>query len=404
MGKVRLLPNSPGVYTFFGPKRAILYIGKATSLKNRVRSYFAKNIGEKRSPLIEKMVVEAVNIKFQKTDSVLEAFILESNLIKKYSPPYNTADKDQKSFNYAVITKEKYPRVLLIRERELIRASGAEYSIDTSFGPFPHGKELKEALKIIRKIFPFRDKCREDQEKPCFNTQIGLCLGICTGAISKKEYAKTIKHIKTFFEGNKKKLVKDLEKEMKNLAKEKEFEKASEIKNKIFALKHIQDVALIKKGVVNPRSQNFRIEAYDIAHLSGTNMVGVMTVVENGEPQKSDYRMFKIKGQSGIDDTRALMEILGRRFGHPEWPLPSFIVADGGIAQLNAVEHVLENLKMKIPAVAVTKDEKHKAREILGIEKLKDLEIEGLKNQILLANNEAHRFAIKFHRKLRDIM
>jgi excinuclease ABC subunit C len=477
--KITKLPTEPGVYFFLGPKNKILYIGKATNLKSRVGSYLTQNLVDKRSPLIAKMISEAKNIKIEKTDSVLEALLLESKLIKKFSPPYNSADKDQKSFNFVIITDEKFPRVLTMRERELKklffaaslenhgnfllkissvrrRRSSRGFSQEDGsnnlgiahiFGPFPHGQELKEALKIIRKIFPFRDKCsvptnssreqlsdrdwreregifqqkntpvaRENRfvgtkTKPCFNYQIGLCPGTCIGAVTEKEYKKTIAHLKTFFEGNKKKLIHDLEKEMASLATNREFEKAQQIKRKIFALKHIQDVAMIRDKKQEKGNGNFRIEAYDVAHLSGTNMVGVMTVVENGEAKNSDYRMFKIKHQTGADDTKALKEILERRFKHLEWPLPNLIVADGGLAQLNTTIEVIKNLELNIAVVAVIKDERHKAKTILGIENLKSKinqspstkGVSGIENQILLANSEAHRFALKFHRKLRKI-
>ena len=412
------LPDSPGIYKFIGAKNQILYIGKATSLKSRVKSYFDKDLEEKRSPLIAKMVMEAKKVKFEKTDSVLEALLLESSLIKKLSPPYNTADKDQKSFNYVVITDEEFPRVLVMREREItplipltLRGKPKE-----TFGPFPHSSELKEALKIVRKIFPFRDRCRVpslDQGEGyakrgvgCFNYQISLCPGVCVGNITKKEYRKTISHIKTFFEGNKKKLIKDLEKEMGVLAKKREFEKASVIKKKIFALQHIQDIALIKRGaVVSNQQLVVRVEAYDIAHLSGIDMVGVMTVIEDGEINKNEYRKFKIKGQKNADDTKALKEVLERRFKHPEWRFPNLIVVDGGVAQFNTAKSIIQSLKLNIEVVAVTKDERHKAKEILGIKNLKNKkETENIKNQILLANSEAHRFALTFHRKLRDTL
>lgn len=395
------LPSKPGVYKFLGNKNKILYIGKATSLRSRVASYLTKDLAEKRSPIIRKMIEEAKRVEYEETDSVLEALLLESSLIKKFTPPYNTADKDQKSFNYVVITKEKFPRVLMIRERNL-KIENSKLEIREAFGPFPHGSELKEALKIVRKIFPFRDKCTP-QDKPCFNYQIGLCPGVCVGKVSEKEYGKTIKHIKTFFSGNKKKLIKDLEKEMKDLSQKREFEKASVIKKKIFALKHIQDVALIKKEkVVSSQHSVVRIEAYDIAHISGTDMVGVMTVVEDSEVNKNEYRKFKIKGQKGADDTRALNEVLERRFNHPEWPSPNLIVVDGGVAQLNVAETIIKNLNLQIPIVAVTKDERHKAREIRGASDEARILAEKYKNQILLANSEAHRFAITFHRKLRS--
>jgi len=192
-------------------------------------------------------------------------------------------------------------------------------------------------------------------------------------------------------------LVKKLEREMKTLAKNREFEKAEKIKRQIFALHHIQDIALIKNQVSKMPfdTRTFRIEAYDVAHLSGTNVVGVMTVVENGEIKKSDYRKFKIRSAK-VDDTKALAEILTRRLAHPEWAMPNLIVVDGGTAQKRTAEKVLRENNSQIPVVSVVKDEHHKPREILGIKEWFRYE-----KEILLANTEAHHFAISFHKHLR---
>jgi len=393
------LPSTPGVYIFVGARRKILYIGKATSLRSRARSYFDKDIKETRGSHIVSMVEQAKDIDFIKTDSVLEAIILEVNLIKKYKPHYNTKEKDDKSFNYVVITKEDFPRILIVRAKELFGKSAhkLKYNIKYEFGPFPQGGMLRDALKIIRKIFPFRDKCVPFSDKPCFNKQIGLCPGVCMSEVSKKEYTKTIKNIKLFFEGKKGVVIKNLEKEMKDFAKKLKFEEAEKIKRTIFALKHIQDIALIKKG--EPREDsNFRIEAYDVAHISGKFVVGVMTVVENNEPNKSEYRKFKIKSFEGVNDTRALKEVLERRLAHSEWVLPKLIVVDGGKAQKNIAEKVLKEAGVKIPIVGVVKDEHHKPKNIIGGREV----IEKYEKEMLLANNEAHRFAIKYHRQLRD--
>jgi len=478
--QISKLPEAPGVYLFLARRGGglrgknptslklrgarVLYVGKATSLRDRVKSYFNKNIESTRGSLITKMISEFDDIKYIKTDSVLEALILEANLIKKYQPEANTKEKDNKSFNYVVIAKEDFPKVLIMRKRELenifsphsskstdifllensscspqsgsqgfFRNDGSKmfsqknFSITNTFGPFPNGSQLKEAMKIVRKLFPFRDKCTpfllpspsqgEGQgvrSKPCFNRQIGLCPGVCTGEITKREYAKTIKNITLFFESNKDRLIKNLEKQMKNFAKSREFEKAQKIKKTIFILNHIQDISLLKDDVSRLNlDTNFRIESYDIAHLSGTNVVGVMTVIEDGEVKKSDYRKFSAKGgsvfggktvlgNSGvINDIGALSEVLSRRLAHNEWTLPNLIVVDGGRAQKNIIEKVLKKNKINIPVVSVVKDKKHKPVKILGIEKLQDLKIEKLENQILLANAEAHRFAIGFHKKLR---
>ncbi len=392
------LPDAPGVYQFKCLGK-IVYIGKATSLRDRVRSYFRPDIVLTRSPLISKMLNQFDNIDFIKTDSVLEALILEAHLIKKYQPEANIQEKDNKSFNFVAITKEDFPKVLVLRGRELLNShfnKEREYKIAYSFGPFPNGGQLRQALKIIRKIFPYRDdKCKALSGKPCFNRQIGLCPGVCTGEISKEDYALTIKNLVLFFQGNKKRLVKNLEKQMKSFARAKEFEKANLAKRGLFSLNHIQDVSLIKEDVEN-FSDSFRIESYDIAHMSGQNVVGVMTVVENGEARKSDYRKFKIKDDPGVNDTKALSEVLSRRLGHIEWRFPDLIVVDGGVAQKRAAQKILRENKIDIPVVSVVKDERHRPREILGDKNLLKYE-----KEILLSNSEAHRFAIGYHKKLR---
>lgn len=414
----RTLPDKPGIYLFRGPKRAVLYIGKATSLRSRVASYFRRDLMETRGPIIVSMVEAATAIDHIETNSVLEALILEAALIKKHQPPYNTKEKSDKSFNYVVITDEDYPRVLTMRGK-LIKedATGIRYA----FGPFPQGSTLRDALKIIRKIFPFRDKCtpcvqnrtrntehgthtniknasRATKCKSCFNAQIGLCPGVCSGVISKAEYAKTIRRIKLFFEGKKQALLVGIERDMKKAAKELKFEEATKLKKTLFALTHIQDVALLKSDFEQKQSaETFRIEAYDVAHIAGTHTAGVMTVLQNGEVKKNEYRKFKIKATRG-GDTASLREMLERRFNHSEWLMPKLIVVDGGKAQINTAEQALAEWGIKIPVVGVVKDEHHRPREILGLQKAGVSEYE---RAILLANNEAHRFAVGYHRTLR---
>ena len=244
------LPDSPGVYLFEKGTR-VLYVGKATALSDRVRSYFNKGILESRGQLIQKMVEEADAVDVIQTDSVLEALILEANLIKKFQPRYNTKEKDDKSFNYVVITNEDFPRVLVYRGKDLEEKHSSR-DIKYVFGPFPYNGTFKDAMNIVRKLFPFRDTCKPydgvSDRKPCFNKQIGLCPGMCSGEVSKIEYGRTINHIKLFFEGKKTSLIRVLEQEMKDYAKKKKFEKAGAIKKTIFGLKHIQDVSLIKKS------------------------------------------------------------------------------------------------------------------------------------------------------------
>ncbi len=397
------LPDAPGVYFFIGKRREILYIGKATSLKNRVRSYFDGNLREKRSELIEKMVSDAKTVECTVTDSVLEALLLETNLIRTHKPTYNTDAKDDKSYNHLVITNEEFPRVLVVRGKDLTEKF-EEGDLKYVFGPFPSGSLFKEALRIIRKLFQFYDtekpiteiKSKMKRGMVDFNRQIGLY----PGSQTKTEYARTIRHIALFFEGKKKQIIKELERDMMRAAKREAFEEAQSLKKKIFALTHIQDVALIRDDsrhyIDNKR---MRIEAYDIAHLGGTNMVGVMTVIENGEPKRSDYRKFKIKTLTGSNDPGALREIIDRRLAHDEWRLPEIIVVDGSTAQVNAALATLKKHGVVIPVVGVVKDEHHKPKRILGPRKL----VSDFGNEILHANAESHRFAITYHRSKRKL-
>ncbi len=386
--KLKLL-DKPGVY-FFKKSKKILYIGKATSLKDRTKSYFSKDLIVTRGPMILDMVVQSDNIEYEKTESVLEALILEANLIKKYKPKYNTKEKDNKSFNYVCINKDVVPKVLVVRGRGLDKIKYKKI-----YGPFTNGIQLKEAMKIIRRIFPYIDKDSIKKNNIEFYKQLGLIPGVGF----QKNYKNNLKNLKLFFEGKKKRIIINFKKEMSLYAKKKEFEKAGDIKKKIFALQHINDIALIKEEKLeNSNSEYFRIEAYDIAHMGGKNMVGVMTVIKNKEINKNEYKKFIIRTQKNANDTGALLEVLSRRFKHLEWGLPNLIVMDGNIAQINIAKRVLQKYQLDITIVGVVKDERHKPKMIIGDEKI----IKKYKKEILLLNNEAHRFAITFHKQKRD--
>lgn len=409
---IEKLPDTPGVYFFRGENNKILYIGKATSLRDRVRSYLSDNLIITRGPLLTKMMEEAKKVTFTETDSVLEALILEAHLIKRYLPEYNTRDKDNKSWNYVIITNEDFPRVLVERAQSLPEKFSEE-EIKYQFGPFTSGQSLRTALKIVRKLFPFRDKCIPIQElsekqkakaRPCFNEQIGLCPGVCIGKVTKREYARNIQHIRLFFEGRKSALIRSLERQMKKYAEEEKFEKAEEVKRKIFALRHINDAALLTREEdwqdrYGNRGESFRVEGFDISHLAGEEVIGVMVVVEDGQVKKSDYRRFKIRTKKQ-GDTHALEEVLERRLKRRDWSWPDLIVMDGGVAQKRVADRVLkkilaedEDLK-EVKVVSVVKDERHRPKGILGDKKMaRDHETE-----ILLANAESHRFALAFQK------
>jgi excinuclease ABC subunit C len=397
------LPDTPGVYFFraAGSGGDILYIGKATSLRDRTKSYFAKDLIATRGPLIVDMVFKADTVTYEETDSVLEALILEANLIKKHQPYYNTKEKDDKSWNYVCITDEALPKLLVERGKNIdfknnVTASGVR--IRDWYGPFVNGTQLKEALKIVRRIFPFIDASSAKRDNYEFYRQLGLTPDVSDEA-KMLAYKRSIRNLNYFFQGKKKDIIKELEREMKMAAKEQNFEEASRIRNQIFSLGHINDIALLKgDATARKEKAGFRMEAYDVAHLSGKNMVGVMTVMEDGEINKKEYRAFNVRGFTAANDTGALEEILSRRLRHTEWGMPDLVIADGGEAQLRVARQVLDRYQLKIPVVSVVKDDRHKPKDILG-----DADMAAKhKKEILLANSEAHRFSITLHKKQRN--
>ena len=385
------LPDTPGVYIFRDYQRRPLYIGRATSLRDRTKSYFSIDLIDTRGPRIVDMVTKAKSVTWQETDSVLEAILLESALIKKYQPYYNVDERDDKSALMIAITDEEWPRVVLVRERDKV-----PFKIMKKFGPFVQAGLIKESLKILRKMFPFRDEKSNDIRHDNFYRTIGRS----PDNVDSENYQKTIRNLIMFFDGRKKQLRAKLNREMKAYAKVMAFEKADEVKKLLYAIDHIRDISLIKKqenGKV--RLEIGRMEAYDIAHISGTNVVGAFVVSVNGEFEKSQYRKFILSTQEN-NDVKNLKEILNRRLNHTEWAYPDLIIVDGGEAQVNAAKEVLSARRVNLPVVGVVKNDRHKAKVVIGdVYDFKDY----LKDIVNL-NKEAHRFVVSFHRKKRGKM
>ncbi len=410
----KLLPETPGVYLMKDTAGRVLYVGKAGNLRRRVSSYFERP----HDVRIETLVAKIARIDHKKTDTALEALILEAELIRKFSPPFNVREKDDKSFLYAAVTRDAFPRVLLVR--------GNDAFSGTRFGPFTSASSAREALKILRKIFPWSTHDPErigTFKRPCFDYEIGLCPGTCIGAISREEYLKNIDRLKLFFEGKKKVVLRSIEKEMATAARRLDFEKAAKLRHQLFALKHIRDSALISDSNVASLASGgggnsaddtaaaagepYRIEGYDISNISGTSAVGSMVVFEDGEPNKNEYRKFKIRTIFKPNDVGMLTEVLERRFKHlpgrtfesvasGRWRLPDLILIDGGIAQANAAKKVLMRTGLKIPILGIAKGAERKRNDILGaIPKATTKEV------LIKVRNEAHRFAIGYHKALR---
>ena len=391
------IPNTPGIY-FFKKGNDILYIGKATNLATRTKSYFSPSLMQARGPLIVKMIEEADALSYAQTDSVLEALLLESHMIKLHQPAYNSKEKDNKSHNYVIITDEEFPRIFPVRKRSLDRMYYKKIPLREVFGPFPQGNVLKEALGIIRKIFPFYGKNGKGSYSEHFYQQLALLPHSMANELQ-SHYLDNINFITDFFKGKKKDVIAQLQKKMNSYARELKFEQAQLIKQQIAALTHIRDMALMRRDFeLGTISHAYRIEGYDVAHLFGESMVGVMVVHQAGQLDSHEYRSFSIRDVPSSNDTAALEQVLERRFHHNEWQFPDLIVIDGGIAQKNRAMKFLREQKLNIPVVSVVKDEKHRAKGVLGVQKI----IKKYQHEILLVNAEAHRFSLNLHRKKRQ--
>lgn len=432
--KIKNLPDAPGVYIFFNSQKEIIYVGKASSLKSRVRSYFA---GKKSPRPIEEMIHEVVDLKTEQTDSALEAAILEGYYIKKYRPKYNIQWRDDKSWNYIGISKDAYPKVLTIRQHELTEQKKKEFKY--LFGPYP-GLNTKEAVNILRKLFYISNcqpkgsfaKAQDDgkKNKPCFYYQLGQCLGVCTGEISAKDYvAKVIRPLCLFLGGQKKLLMKKIEKEMTVDSKLQNFEEAARLRNQLHHLQKIQDVALLNdsflvdvvkrdssatarafarndNGIASPEARNdIRIEGYDISNLGVSDKVGSMVVFDDSGPVKSQYRKFKIKTVVGQSDVDCLAEVLERRLKHDEWMMPNIFLIDGGLPQVNKAKLVLREAGVNTPIVGIAKGAQRKRNDFFVVTESTEIKkwIKENKNLLIRVRDEAHRFAIAFNRAQRKI-
>lgn len=429
-------------------------MGKATSLTHRVRSYFpslplpTSSSGRGRGIVlrpVEQMMHEVVDIRWKETDSVLEAIILEANEIKRLQPKYNVEGKDDKSWNYILITADEYPRVVTMREHEYERMQNGEWrmqNIGHVFGPYP-GLNIREMLKILRRLF-FVSDCAKRQSKqirqsmqsrhvnkkltlrtlltlhtlpapkPCLYYQMGQCLGVCTGEISPAEYRKkVIRPLVAFLKGGKKQVIVSLEKEMNRTSKDERFEEAGRLRNQIAGLRRVQDVALLNKSFVEGSREQAvgssiligRIEGYDISNLGSSGKVGSMVVFDQHGPVKSEYRKFKIKTVEGQSDVGSLTEMIERRLKHAEWQMPDVILVDGGVPQVNAAKKVLNTFNISIPVVGIAKGPERKRNDVhLGSRDRSFVRwIFSHQPLLIQVRDEAHRFAIGYQRKLRRL-
>ena len=420
--KVKLLslPLGPGVYQFYDQSKQIIYIGKAVNLRRRVLSYWQNYC--QLTPAKQQLVDSIAHIKWQETGSEIEALLLEASLIKKYQPKYNIVWRDDKRYIYIAISADAFPRVYLTRK---LAPSGQ------FFGPFTSVQAARETLKAIRKIWPYRS-CRAMPKRVCLYYQLGQCPGPCQGLISKSAYQKIIHQLSLFLQGKKQLVVKRIQTELDKYTQELNKLKPEDrivIEQKIISLtwqlqqinkvlatsrvlsleeRYANDVVELGK-ILGLQKPPRRIEGYDISNLYGAQAVGSLVVFVDGEASPSDYKRFKLGGNSAnLGDVPLLREMLRRRLAHDDWFKPDLIIIDGARAQVNAVYNLLKQAGWDVPVIGLAKD--RGLRSARALDKIyfpgesKPLQL--LLNSPALfllkrVRNEAHRFAISFHRHIR---
>lgn len=418
-------PAEIGVYLFKN-KDKILYIGKSVNIKARVKSHFenAKLDGKERL-----IIKNSDNIEFIVIESEFEALILESELIKKYRPKYNVIWKDGKSYLYIKVTvKDKYPKVLLSRRPDFAKTSQDKKNL--YFGPFSSTRVVESLINDIRHIVPF---CTEKKigEIPCFYSKINLCypcpnsIHNLNNEVAKKKqtalYRKNIRRIIGFINGKVTEILSGFYRELKTLIKEKKYEEAIIIRNKIFRLERLINHPTNDNGVMylqSSKKENVlpvfleelrryfpglekleRIECYDISNLKEINQTGSMVVLTKGKVDKKEYRRFRLKSQKS--DFDRLTEVIKRRFKN-DWLKPDLIIIDGGRPQVKTIVKVIKEINFDIPVLGIAKNPD---RLVIGVEGFPTVRFPQTNpgfNMVRLIRDESHRFAKKYHLFLRN--
>ena len=520
--KLKLVPEKPGCYIHKDINGNVIYVGKAKNLKRRVSSYFNKIHTGKTKALVD--TIDDFTYIVTKTDA--ESFILEINLIKKYSPKYNILLKDDKTYPYIMLTNEKYPILKIIRSKKRKKTK------NKLFGPYPNVTSAKDTAAILNRIYPLR-KCERMPKDTCLYYHINECLGYCKYKVDEEKIKEMIKEITSILNGDHKILTKKLQEEMLKASASLNYEKANMIKheiediketvekqvivsnveynfdcfafiikddfiscetlfvrkgvvvstvNEIFSLKEQEDdfitryiidfytkyevprqiivkdetdidtlseilntnIKQVSKGKLNDiykmtlenakisldneieklrKDENTkkavtedlkrllniknleRIELFDNSHLFGTFYVGGMVVYNNMEPQKDEYRKFKID-KNVTNDIDAMKEVIYRRYYRvlvQDLKKPDLIIVDGGETQVKAVLEVLNSLNLDIKVAGLKKDDNHRTKVLIN-EFLEEIPLPK-DNKLFLyltkMQDEVHRFAITYHRDIK---
>ncbi len=431
--KLKDLPKTPGVYFHKNKKGEILYVGKAAVLRNRVRQYFQSS--RYRDPKTEALVAEIADIEWSEVETEIDALFLEAEMVRRYLPPYNILLRDDKSYVYVRINyNDSHPTVTITR-RPL--DDKAKY-----FGPYSSGLSIKRALKLLRKAFPYSTHTGIMPKRACLLYHLGLCPGLEENKTTLDDYRGNLKRLIRYLKGERIVLTRQIEKEMKNYARQSEYEKAAHARNQLFALRNLSKQIIFSDkefldiskdhalsgladllGLANiPR----RIDGFDISHHGGTDTTASMVVFVNGIPDKAAYRKFKMR-LPGNDDFAHMHETLTRRLSEKrrkEWGLPSLFLIDGGKGQLSSALRARDEAGLSnIPMIGLAKREEeivvHLQRSAIALDYKKLHEQQAILNEgkefatILLPSNshvvkllqrirdESHRFAVSYHSVLK---
>jgi len=422
--KAKALPKSPGVYLMKDDKGRVIYVGKSSSLRERVCSYFqaATKFEHKKAGLIDQIV----DFEVLQTDSEVEALLAENRLIKDIQPRYNARLLDDKTFPYLMVTTgDEFPGVFVTRQP---RTEGVKL-----YGPFTSVHSLKEAVTVLQKAFKFRTCHLEISEsddsrrffRPCLLYPIKQCTAPCAAKISKDTYRSDITRLLRFLDGEKKSVLRTMEKEMLDASKDQNFELAARLRDEIKALTSLgqragkgdQEYWQPEAFVTDPKDgieklQEFLslpeppriVEGIDIAHLQGGEMVGSKVCFIDGVPFKNSYRRYKIKHGQGNNDYLSIQEVVTRRYreaGASNELFPDVILIDGGLGQLHAAMDVFKTMDVKPPMVISLA----KKEELVYIQARSE-PIRLPRNNpglrlLQYIRDEAHRFAQHYHHILR---
>ena len=412
--KLSKLPVAPGVYFHKNAAGEIIYVGKAAVLKNRVRQYFQNS---RKDAKTEALVAEIDDTDWITVDTEMDALFLESEMIKRYMPKWNILLRDDKTVSYVRVSMgDEVPYVSFTRTPMDDKA--------VYVGPFYGKTAVEKALRILRRVFPYYTKPYSGHKT--LDTDLGLTPGIEIGKCTPRDYKRNLRKLIRYLEGDREKLIRDLEKTMQDEAKKGNYELAAEARDQLFGLKELKkkivfsdkefldissDQALKQLqdllGLAEPPR---RIEGYDISHQSGENTVGSMVVFINGTAARDEYRKFKIR-TSRNDDLKSMKEMISRRLKHKEWNFPDLIILDGGMTQVNAILPLVEPHNIPVIGRDKSGDHTRNAKIKLVIPKTPNLDqhLECLELQksshiarlVARIDEEAHRFAITYHSLLK---